>query len=103
MSHVPPHSIAFMRIIRLLEKAVFREYKRIIADNLLLYGSNFVSTNSDFYMNSERRESFGCLVANTLAQRYIMEVRRRRRLCHDFIQQLFNSLLSGLTVSPCTG
>jgi hypothetical protein len=44
----PPHSLAFIRIVRLLEKAVFREYKRIIADNVLLYGTNFVSTNSDF-------------------------------------------------------
>lgn len=68
--HIPPQRIAFMRIVRLLDKAVFREYKSIVSDNFLLYGKNFVSTNSDFYTNSERRESFGCVVSNMLAQRY---------------------------------
>jgi hypothetical protein len=73
-SHVPPHRIAFMRLTRLLEKAVFREYHRIVADNALLYGTDFASTNSDFYTNKERRESYGCLVANMLAQQYIFKV-----------------------------
>jgi hypothetical protein len=72
---VAPHRVAFMRIIRLLEQAVFREYHRIVKDNVLLYGTDFVSTNSDFYTNKERRESFGCLVGNMLAQQYVLEVR----------------------------
>jgi hypothetical protein len=74
-SHTPPHRVAFMRILRLLEAAVFRELKRLVSDNFLLYGSNFASTNSDFYTNTERRESFGCLVANMLAPLYHFEVR----------------------------
>ena len=57
-----------------MEKAIFREYKRIIVDNALLYGKNFVSTNSDFYTNKERRESYGCLVANMLYHRLLLEV-----------------------------
>jgi hypothetical protein len=73
-SHVPPHRIAFMRITELLEKAVFREYHRIVADNALLYGTKFASTNSDFYTKKERRESYGCLVANMMAQQYIFKV-----------------------------
>jgi hypothetical protein len=73
-SHVPPHRLAFMRIVRLLEKAIFREYHRLVADNALLYGANFASTNSDFFTNKERRESFGCLVGNMLSRRYIFEV-----------------------------
>jgi hypothetical protein len=78
-SHVAPHRIAFMRVTRLLERAVFREYHRIVADNALLYGTDFASTNSDFYTNKERRESYGCIVANMLAQEYIFKVSRRRR------------------------
>ena len=74
-SYSPPNRLAFMRIVRLLDQAVMREYRRIISDNAILYGSNFVSSNSDFYTNKERRESFGCLVANTLAQQYVFEVR----------------------------
>jgi hypothetical protein len=73
-SHVPPHRVAFMRIVRLLEAAIFREFHRIVNDNALLYGSDFVSTNSDFYTNKERRESYGCLVANMMAQQYLFDV-----------------------------
>jgi hypothetical protein len=69
-----------MRITRLLEKAVFREYHRIVADNALLYGTDFASTNSDFYTNKERRESYGCLVANMLAQQYLFKVSCRSSL-----------------------
>lgn len=76
-SHVPPHRIAFMRLVRLLDQALFREYHRIVNDNALLYGTDFVSTNSDFYTNKERRESYGCLVANMLAQQYVFNDGRR--------------------------
>jgi hypothetical protein len=69
-----------MRLVRLLEQAVFREYHRIVNDNALLYGTDFVSTNSDFYTNKERRESFGCLVSNMLAQQYHLEVSDLRRV-----------------------
>lgn len=68
--HTPPQRTAFMRIVRLLDKAVFRELRRIVSDNFLLYGSNFASTSSDFFTNTERRETFGCLVANMIAPRY---------------------------------
>ena len=73
-SHVAPHRLAFMRIVRLLEKAVFQEYNRIMNDNALQYTSNFCSTNSDFFTNKERRESYGCLVANMLSQRHVLTV-----------------------------
>jgi hypothetical protein len=72
--YVPPHRIAFMCIVRLLEQAVTREYHCIVKDNVLLYGTDFVSTNSDFYTNKERCESFGCLVANMLAQQYVLDL-----------------------------
>lgn len=73
-AHVPPHRVAFMRLTRLLEQAVFREYHRIVSDNAQLYGADFVSTNSDFYTNKERRESYGCIIANMLAQQYVLNV-----------------------------
>jgi hypothetical protein len=56
--HEPPHRIAFMRLTPLLEQAVFREYHRLVTDNVLLYGSDFALTNSDFYTNKERREMY---------------------------------------------
>jgi hypothetical protein len=66
--------VAFIQIIPLLGKAVLREYQRIVNNTALLYSFDFVSTNSDFYTNKERRESYGCLVANMTAQQHIFEV-----------------------------
>ena len=73
--HVPPQRVPFLRILRLLEEAVFREYRRIVNDNVQLYGADFASTNSDFFTSKERRETFGCIVGNMLAQRYHFAVR----------------------------
>jgi hypothetical protein len=67
-AHVPPKRFAFMRIVRLLDKAVVRDYQWIVNNNALLYGSDFVSTNSDFYTKKEQCESYGCLVASMTAQ-----------------------------------
>jgi hypothetical protein len=39
--HNPPHRLMYMRIVRLLELAFFREYRRLIDDNVLWLGSNF--------------------------------------------------------------
>jgi hypothetical protein len=69
-NHTPPHNLMFMRIVRLLELAFYREYGRLIDDNVLWLGSGFASTNSDFYKNPERRESYGCIVANMSALQY---------------------------------
>jgi hypothetical protein len=73
-AHVPPHRVTFMQIICLLDKAVLREYQQIVNDNALLYSFDFVSTNSDFYTNKERGESYGCLVANMTAEQRIFEL-----------------------------
>ena len=68
--HKPPQNLSFMRIVRIVEQAFFREYSRLIDDNVLWLGSGFASTNSDFYKNAERRESYGCIVANMAAYQY---------------------------------
>ena len=51
--HTPPHNLLYMRIVRLLELAFFREYQRLIVDNVVWLGSDFASTNSDFFRNPE--------------------------------------------------
>jgi hypothetical protein len=91
-----------MRITRLLEKAVFREYHRIVADNALLYGTDFASTNSDFYTNKERRESYGCLVANMLAQQYIFKVSCRSSLSRSRCHKESRLLLATVSHLVCT-
>jgi hypothetical protein len=68
--HTPPQNLPFMRMLRLLDLAFYREYKRLIEDNVVWLGSSFASTNSDFYVCLERRESYGCIVANMCAMKY---------------------------------
>ena len=75
--HNPPQNLAYMRMVRLLEQAFFREYRRLIDDNVLWLGSNFASTNSDFYSNPERRESCGCIVANMAGKQYTFKDGRK--------------------------
>jgi hypothetical protein len=109
--HVPPHRIAFMRITHLLEQAIFREYQRIVNDNALLYGTDFASTNSDFYTNKERRETYGCLVANILSQQYVFKVSpgivcwcsSKRFLTHTVCDYSYSSttIFTGWTTCIC--
>ena len=68
--HKPPHSLMYMRILRLLELAFSKEYLRLIDDNVIWLGRDFAATNSDFYQNPERRESYGCIVANMPGMKY---------------------------------
>ena len=69
--HAPPQNLPFMRIVRLLDLAVDREYRRLINDNVEWLGTQFASTNSDFYQCPERREAYGCIVANMCGMKYI--------------------------------
>jgi hypothetical protein len=71
--HRPPQNIKFMRIVRLLDRAVDREFLRLIADGVLELHTDFCSSSSDFYTNAERHESFGCIVANMMSNRYTFE------------------------------
>jgi hypothetical protein len=68
--HVPPQNLPFMRMVRLLDLAFHREYKRLVNENVLWLGSRFASTNSDFYQCPERREAYGCIVANMCSMQY---------------------------------
>jgi hypothetical protein len=68
--HRPVQNLPFMRIVRLLDLAFFREFKRLIDDNICWLGSQFASSNSDFYQCPERKESYGCIVANMCAKKY---------------------------------
>jgi hypothetical protein len=68
--HRPPHNRAFMRMVRLLDLSFFREYKRLVNENVLWLGARFASTNSDFYQCPERREAYGCIVANMCSYKF---------------------------------
>ena len=75
--HKPPHNRAYMQMVRLLDQAFFREYQKLIDENVLWLGSRFASTNSDFYQCPERREAYGCIVANMCSYRYHFKDGRR--------------------------
>ena len=68
--HTPPQNLAFMRMVRLLDLAFYREYQRLIDENVLWLGTRFASTNSDYYQCPERREAYGCIVGNMCSYRY---------------------------------
>jgi hypothetical protein len=92
--HNPPHSLMYMRIVRLLELAFFQEYRQLINDNVLWLGSNFASTNSDFYRNPERRESYGCIVATMAALRYNFKEGRKLFVSKQTLNEGVSNLVS---------
>ena len=85
--HVPPHNLAFTRMAWLLDLAFFREYKRLIEENVLWLGTRFASTNSDFYQCPERREAYGCIVANMCSYRYHFKDGRRLFVSQQTLKQ----------------
>ena len=85
--HVPPHNLAFTRMVHLLDLAFYREYQRLIDENVLWLGTRFASTNSDFYQCPERREAYGCIVANMCAYRYHFKDGRRLFVSQQTIKQ----------------
>jgi hypothetical protein len=92
--HKPPHNLMFMRIVRLLELAFFKEYRRLIDDNVLWLGRGFASTNSDFYKNPERRESYGCIVATMAAIRYDFKGGQKLFVSKQTLNEGVSNLLS---------
>ena len=68
--HVPAQNLPFMRMVRLLDLAFHRECQRLVDDNVIVLGTHFASTNSDFYQCPERREAYGCIVSNMMSKRY---------------------------------
>ena len=92
--HKPPHSLLYMRLLRLLELAFSREYLRLISDNVIWLGSGFAATNSDFYQNPERRESYGCIVANMPAFKYTFEDGRRLFVSQQTLNEGASAALS---------
>ena len=92
--HVPPHSLLYMRILRLLQLSFQREYLRLIDDNILWLGSNFASTNSDFYKNPERKESYGCIVATMAAFKYDFKEGRKLFVSKQTLNEGARALLA---------
>ena len=53
-NHVPPQNRPYMRMVRLLELAFFREYRRLIDDNVLLSLLMF-SSSDNLYDNKQMK------------------------------------------------
>jgi hAT family C-terminal dimerisation region len=93
-AHRPPQNLPFMRLVRLLDLAFFREYRRLIDDNVLWLGNRFASTNSDFYQCPERRESYGCIVSNMCAWKYFFKDGRQLFVSQKTLNEGVRSKLS---------
>lgn len=93
-AHKPPQNLPFMRLVRLLDLAFFREYKRLIDDNVCWLGSMFASTNSDFFQCPERKESYGCIVSNMCAMKYILNNGQHVFISRQTLNEGVNKILA---------
>ena len=70
------------------------EFRRLIDDSVHEFGTNFCSSNSDFYWNRERKESYGCIVTNMMSKRYIFKDGRKLFISKKSLAELNLSELS---------
>jgi hypothetical protein len=68
--HRPPHHLEINRIIEVMIDVAVAEFVKICNDRRSLLSHGFLSLSTDFVSDSVRRESFGSIIADLVAERY---------------------------------
>jgi hypothetical protein len=71
--HRSPYHLKRTRIIEVLMDGAMLELSRIITDHHKALDEGFVSASTDFWTDSHRKEQFGALVINMIAEKYFVD------------------------------
>ncbi len=71
-NHRSPHCLKRTRIIEVLMDGAMLELSRIITNRCKALDEGFVSASTDFWTDSHRKEQFGALVINMIAEKYFV-------------------------------
>lgn len=71
--HRTPYRLERTRIIEVIMDGAMQELSRMITDRRSVLGQGFVSASTDFWTDSHRKEQFGALVINMIAEKYFVE------------------------------
>jgi hypothetical protein len=72
-SHSPPHHLEINRVIECLIDAGMAEFVKIVNDRRGVLGHGFASLSTDFVTDATRREAFGVILVDLIAESYEME------------------------------
>ena len=72
-THKPPHHLEINRIIEVLVDAVVMEFLRIVKEQRESLNHAFISLATDFWTDSHRKASFGVLVMDLVANKFLMK------------------------------
>ncbi len=71
--HRPPYCLERIRIVEIMADCVMLEFTRILEELRDAVGGALMSAAIDFWMCSHRKECFGALVVDLIAQKYFIE------------------------------
>jgi hypothetical protein len=71
--HCSPHCLERIQIIEVLMDGAMLELSRIITNCCKALDEGFVSASTDFWTDSHRKEQFGALVINMIAETYFVD------------------------------
>ncbi|KAL7501871.1 hypothetical protein ACHAXN_000457 [Cyclotella atomus] len=92
--HRPPHHLETNRIIEVLIDGAFAEFLRIVEDRRTLLGGGFTSLSTDFVTDLVRRESFGVILTELVAEKFDLEDGRSLHMSKETAGNLSSELLS---------
>jgi hypothetical protein len=71
--HRAPYHLERTRIIEVLMGGAMQELSRMIKERCNMHREGFVSASTDFWTDLHRRQQFGTLVINMIAEKYFVE------------------------------
>ena len=71
--HRPPHRLERNRITEVMIDLVMREMKQIVEEQRGVLSHSFLSVNTDFWTDTHRKECFGAIVADIIAEKYLLD------------------------------
>eukprot|EP00956_Cyclotella_meneghiniana_P033656 scaffold98044_cov37-Cyclotella_meneghiniana.AAC.1 len=95
--HKPPHHLETTRIVECAIDIAMAEFTAIVADRRKELGHGFASLSTDFVTDATRREPFGVIIVDLIAECYDLEDGRQLFMSKETAARIADQLLSGLS------
>ena len=92
--HKPPHHLEVNRITEVMIDGALFEFVKIVEEQRKLLRHSFISLSTDFVTDASRREAFGVILLDLVAQKYEMNDGRILFMSTETARKITNQLLS---------
>lgn len=97
--HRPPHRLERNRITEVMIDLVMREMKQIVEERRGVLSHSFLSVNTDFWTDTHRKECFGAIVADIIAEKYLLDDGRELFMSKKTAKRLGDQVLGNVSSS----